>query len=497
MQVAVQTALNWLLTIRSVMRERDCSITITMRSPTENDKPGIPFRGDATTLWGISRQEPPGPNAAIGFGNSLAFAGLYLFTFLLYARPNDLLPSIFGAFPIVKMVAVLTALTYGASMFVASRPITIWPLEVRMLLLMVILAVLFMPFAVSPQDSVDTFSDSFFKIVLIFVLIINLVNSYKRLHSLLKLLLTCASALAVVAIRDFLSGKNSRGSIEGVGGMFSNPNDFAAVLALLIPLAVALALSSKGGLARLVYVACSMLLSVAVLITFSRGAFLGLIALGGVLLWRLRPRFVLAWIAAGLLMVAAVSVTIGSGNRLSTILNPATDETGSAQERQFILQRAAVVAVRHSVIGVGIGNFHHYSFREKDAHNAYLEVWAELGMGGLIAYLTLILAPFRSLRDLELKTAGVRDEMSRKGYHLSVGLQATLAAYIVCSFFGSLQYQWYLYYPVAFAISLRIIHGRETSKATDAAVKADATGEVLWSQMVKGTLWPEKVSHGC
>jgi O-antigen ligase len=467
-----------------------------MSSPAENDKPGILFRRDATTLWGIARQEPLAPNAAIGVGNSLAFAGLYLFTFLLYARPHELFPDIFGAFPIVKMVAVVTALTYGVSMLNAGRPITIWPLEVRMLMLMLLLAVLFMPFAISPQDTVDTLSDTFFKIVLIFVLIINLVTSHERLHSLLKLMLICASGLAVGAIRDFLAGKYRKGRIVGVvGGMFGNPNDLAAALALLIPLAVALALSNKR-LARLAYVGCALLLSIAVLITLSRGAFLGLMALGGVLLWRLRPRFVFAWIAAGLLMVAAGSVMIGSGNRLSTILDPATDETGSAQARQLVLQRATLVAMRHSVIGVGMGNFHHYSIQELVAHNAYLEIWAELGMAGLIAYLTLIVAPFRSLRDLELKTAAVRDKMSSDGYYLSVGLQATLAAYIVCSFFGSLQYQWYLYYPAAFAISLRKIHGRETSKATNAAVKADATGGVLWSQTTKGVLWPEKVSHG-
>ena len=187
-----------------------------MRSPTENDKPGILFRRDATTRWGISRQEPLGPNTAIGFGNSLAFAGLYLFTFLLYARPNELLPAIFGAFPIIKIVAAATALTYGASMLNAGRPITIWPLEVRMLMLMMLLAVLFMPFTISPQDTVDTLSDTFFKIVLIFVLIINLVTSHKRLHSLLKLMLICASGLAVGAIWDFLAGKYTRGRIQGL-----------------------------------------------------------------------------------------------------------------------------------------------------------------------------------------------------------------------------------------------------------------------------------------
>ena len=41
---------------------------------------------------------------------------------------------------------------------------------------------------------------------------------------------------------------------------------------------------------------------------------------------------------------------------------------------------------------------------------------------------------------------------------MSVGLQATLAAYIVCSFFASIQYQWYLYYPVAYGVAMRRIY---------------------------------------
>jgi hypothetical protein len=112
------------------------------------------------------------------------------------------------------------------------------------------------------QDTLDTLSDTFLKIVLIFVLIINLVTSHKRLHSLLNLMLICAAGLAVGAIRDFLAGRYARGRIQGVvGGMFSNPNDLAAALALLVPLAVALALSNKG-LARLAMgcACCSALL---------------------------------------------------------------------------------------------------------------------------------------------------------------------------------------------------------------------------------------------
>ena len=71
------------------------------------------------------------------------------------------------------------------------------------------------------------------------------------------------------------------------------------------------------------------------LVTLSRGGFLGLIALGIVLLKRLRPRYFLAWTAAALLGIFAVTIIMGSGNRFSTILDPATDETGSAQQREL------------------------------------------------------------------------------------------------------------------------------------------------------------------
>jgi O-antigen ligase len=371
----------------------------------------------------------------------------------------------------------------------SGKPLTVWPLELRMLCLIMTLAVVFMPFAISAQDTVDVFAETFFKIVLIFILIINLVTSHRRLTLLLNVMLMCASGLAIGAIMDFLSGKYTKGRIVGaVGGMFSNPNDLAVALTLLVPLAVVLALSTKG-LSRLAYVACTVTLSLCVLITFSRGAFLGFIAMGGLLLWRLRPRFFLAWAATALLLVGAVSLMIGSGSRLSTILDPATDETGSAQERQLIFQRAALVAARHSLIGVGMGNFHHYSIRELKAHNTYLEVWAELGIAGLIAYLTLIFAPFRSLRDLELRTADVQEERAKQGYYLSVGLQATLGAYIVCGFFSSFQYQWFLYYPVAFGVALRTIHASEESRVAHAAVETDSVG-VIWPQTEAGRLWP-------
>jgi hypothetical protein len=55
----------------------------------------------------------------------------------------------------------------------------------------------------------------------------------------------------------------------------------------------------------------------------------------------------------------------------------------------------------------------------------------------------------------------------RESHYLSIALQAAFAAYIICSFFGSIQYQWFLYYIAAFAIAVRRILSAEQNSLTD------------------------------
>ena len=49
-------------------------------------------------------------------------------------------------------------------------------------------------------------------------------------------------------------------------------------------------------------------------------------------------------------------------------------------------------------------------------------------------------------------------------YYLAVGLQASLVGYMVCSFFASVAYLWYVYYLVAYAVCLRRLYESETAK---------------------------------
>jgi O-antigen ligase len=377
-------------------------------------------------------------------------------------------------------------------------------LELKMLAVIVLLGVAFLPIAAAPDDSIHVLQDTFLKVVCIFVLMINIIRTRERLRLMLRLVVLCGAVLSILAINSYITGDFATRGIRiagAVGGMFGNPNDLATSFDLLLPLAVTLAFMSKG-VGRAIYLACALLLTIGVVVTFSRSGFLGLLAVGGVLLWKLGRgnRMLAAVVFLAIMGFFAFATPGGYGQRITSIFDIQSDPTGSAQLRRDHLDRALRVALLHPIIGVGMGNYHIYSLQEQRAHNSYLEISAELGVAGLIAYLILIFAPLRSLRRIERESShsiasGPRSNLARstqeddeyklvrQTYYTSVGLQAAIIGYIVCSFFASIQYQWYLYYLIAYAILLKLIHSEE-----ECAIAAKERPEPS-DPGVKGVLW--------
>jgi O-antigen ligase len=474
------------------------------------ERAGALFARAATPIATLWAREP----GQVRNAHVFAFFGLCLFTVLLYVRPNDFLPADLGnltyalwsplnllptdpkGLPIVKTVAIFTLATYVVSKLAKAERLTVWPLEMKALALIVFLGVLFMPIAAAPKDTYDTLTDTFLKVAIISLLMVNLIDTRARLRTIMRIVVVCGSAIAIAAIYAFWTGKFTAQAagvgvrIEGaVGGIFANPNDLATALNLLLPIAVALGVRARSGFARLFYFGAGLLLIVGVIATFSRGGFLGLLAVIAVLLFKLGRKKPAATTVAVVLLAGVFLVALSGtyGDRLSTIMHTSADGTGSAQERIELLKRAVSVAVHHTVLGVGMGNYHIYSIREMHAHNSYLEISAELGVAGLLAYLILIFAPLFSLRRVE-KEAGARLAAAGRSpsphlsetVTLSIALQAAFVGYAVCSFFTSIQYLWYLYYLVAYAVSLRTIYHAEYGAST--AKKAEDDEGVLWNQ---------------
>jgi O-antigen ligase len=471
-----------------------------MTADRNRKKPGALFAPKSTSVAMEPRADivpagAPSDATAPKSSSRLAFTCLYLFTLMLYVRPNDILPI--GTFPLVKIVAIVMLLAYIGSKMSLGEPMTIWPIEMKMLTLIVLLGIVFTPISVSPQLSIETLTDSFFKVISIFIVIINLIDARERLRSMMKLVVFCGVFVAFGTIKSYLAGEfvtDAARSLERTAGQgfFANPNELAMALNLLLPFAVVLGLTSKG-LKRLAYFACAGVLAFAVVVSFSRGGFLGLVALGGVLMWKAGRGKRAMTVLAGLVLCCAFLVAMPSGysDRIFTILHTQNDQTKSAQERQELIGRAVEVIIHHPVIGVGVGNFGIYSIKDKVAHNAYLEIAAELGVIGFIAYMVLIFAPLRTLKRIERETYETRagpggwSERERETYFLSIGLQAVIVAYMVCSFFQSSQYFWYLYYIVAYTVSLKRIRSNEALGTNATNDDVEATN----FNTPKGALW--------
>lgn len=424
----------------------------------------------------------------------LAFIFVWCFTLVLYLRPNELFPKFFEEYPIplAKIFALTAPAIFFFSRAIGGERLFLWQRELQMAFAILGLAVLFYPFSIDKADTWRELSDLYLKVVLMFGLLIATLDSRARIYWMMRLVVLCGGWIALDSILKFKAGELSEKSqrIAGtVGGMFSNPNDLATTFGMLLPLAVVLLVVSRGP-SRVLYGFCIVLFGMATLITFSRGGFLSLVAVAGVMLWKFRRRHrAIPYVAAGMLVgVLFLGMPGGLGDRLWTIVKPDSDATGSAQERRDILKRGLLIAARHPITGIGLGTFHIQSINERRAHNSYLEIAAELGLMGLLAYLVLLFNPLKALWKIEKETVGERDRRSFENYVLSVGLQATLVAYYANSFFASIQYQWFVYYPIAYAVGLRLIYEREQMIREQVNAPAHLA-EFHIGDEAKGTLW--------
>jgi O-antigen ligase len=170
-------------------------------------------------------------------------------------------------------------------------------------------------------------------------------------------------------------------------------------------------------------------------------------------------------IVVGFLIVAVFLALVPSyALRLASILIPSLDPVGSSQARSGELFRSLYVAIRHPLLGIGMGNYApEMSHNGLVTHNSYTQVAAEMGLAALVCYALFIVTPLKKLGQIARETFGER--ANSHFYYLAIGLQASLVCYLVCSFFASVAYLWYVYYLVAYAVCLRRLYESETGKA--------------------------------
>lgn len=255
----------------------------------------------------------------------------------------------------------------------------------------------------------------------------------------LLVLVVAATAEALIGLGQFVTGRGpdnfAIGSFMRAYGDFAQPNALAGYLGMVLPLGAALAWMRSP--LRMPMLAATLVIAAALAATLSRGAWIG-VALGLALMalvWSRATRRALIGAGLGALLVIGLAVAgvippIAS-ERITILFEYFTpfdvrsvepDPTNfSLVERMAHWQAGLEMGLDHPVVGVGPGNYEEaypsyfiepWAEPLGHAHNYYVNIFAEMGVVGLAAFLAFIAAIF--VRIIQgIRRVGRGDDISR------------------------------------------------------------------------------------
>jgi O-antigen ligase len=407
------------------------------------------------------------------------YRGLLAFTAVLLLRPQDQ----FHALNPLHVAEICAFIGIGPMLLHRiTRRQPVFRITPETMGLMVFGAVILAtaPFSIWPGGVVEVFFE-YLKCVIVFVLMVNTLTTPKRLEQLTWLIIACCGYIAARAVFDYARGVNlvEEGRVAGaVGGIFGNPNDLALNMVTFMPAALMVALTRRHSmLRRIVAGVIVMLMLATVVFTKSRGGALGLGAMLVAMVFlgrRIRPGF--AAMAIGAMLFATPFMPASFWDRMSTIVDEQADNlhfTGSRQARRILLEEGVQAFWEYPITGVGAGQFKNYNppdRREKwrETHNAVIQVAAETGMFGALAFIFLIIRGFmaaastRRMLEKPRKTGApdplrlvLGDADRRSLYAYTAAMTAGLIGWFTCAMFASVAFSWTFYYLLALVVSAR------------------------------------------
>ena len=248
--------------------------------------------------------------------------------------------------------------------------------------------------------------------ILFALVLYNAITTRRQLDTLLALVVTVGALVSFYGILQYLFGWGYQSAAWVDSDMFSsirfrvpatmgNPNMMGQYLLLVIPIAGAKLLSAKDWLRRLYYLACCGVMCVCMILTFSRGAWLGLLFAGFVFVLFLQPRLLL--LTPLLLVVLYFVLPDAVINRFASIGNLGDSSTSY---RVYIWMGTLAMLKDYWMCGIGPGDaafnlvYPKYSYSgivAPHAHNLFLQIVCDAGVVALVVFVLLLFHYFRDL----------------------------------------------------------------------------------------------------
>lgn len=265
---------------------------------------------------------------------------------------------------------------------------------------------------------------SLFLYLKVFLLTFLIIGCVKTVRDVKIIITYCLIGLVIGAfytVYQHLTGDYVINTLNSkrAAGLRGDPNETAMLMVGGIPLALYWTANSKSKLLKLTGTFTVLVLLIGIGLTQSRGAFLTLLVLFGLMFMR-KPSFKVAVIGVVFVVFAALIAPSNYWDRMQTLVDGDSKGAVSLSGRTLLLQKGVKIIINNPVLGVGPGNFG-YEFaniaragfglsndkrhagveegKKAVAHNTYIEFFAE---NGVIAGIILIVIFITAMRHLLL-----------------------------------------------------------------------------------------------
>src|SRR6266702_1397784 len=421
-------------------------------------------------------------------GAKLTFFFLWLLTVAVFARPQDIFPSL-APLHLTFVFGVCAALTYlGALLSGHTR--LLWTRELKIILLLTGWYTAGVPFALWRGGSFQGLIDVWLKTVLIFFLLTQTLVTLERIRKLLWAIIL--SELVVTSLSIFLSsraiwvGDRMSGFNLGILGW----NFLGIAEAVTIPYMAAIFVVWRSALKTSLLAAALISMTWMLMLTASRSGFLDVVfstALTSLLVLRgsSRGRIIGAAIALALFVAISLAPQVfwervgtmwdGPGASANKV---AASARQSEEERGTLLTRSLEYTLEHPMFGLGLGNFVVANGTDvgqpgalEGTHNTFTEISSEAGVPALFLFIGLLATALRNI-----KRIGKTLLNNPEGAELNLIARATLASLLSFAFgalFAHLAYEYYLFYLVGIGVGIqqvaRIMQAMSLAPAGDFA----------------------------
>lgn len=403
-------------------------------------------------LWGLSKVF------------SRPYIGAYLWTWISLMNPHKLTYGFAHSFPFAQLVAGITLVGLVTG---KQNKLNIWSRESVVLLLLIGWVCFTTLFAVNPEGALKEL-DRFIKIQIFIFLILALVSDKQKLDWFIWVV---ALSIGYYGIKGGLFTIATGGSARVWGpeeSFIAGNNEIALALLMVIPLMRYLQLQADNKWVKRGLLASMLLCAVAVLGSQSRGAFLGIAAIGLFFWWKSKQKLA-ATVIVGIVAAAVMFFMPQTWwDRMNTIQT--YDEDASAMGRINAWWVAFRMA-NDSLTGGGANMFIPEVFQKyapvpedvHDVHSIYFEMMGEQGWIGLALFLTLAGMTWLRCSALSHKRFA-QDPETRWLHDLAPMLQVAMIGYFVSGAFLGLSY-FDLYYDLVAITIIAAKLGAQYGKA--------------------------------